>query len=388
MARKPALKKTIPQHAVLSASGSHRWLVCPGSVQAQRGKKDDTNFYSMEGTTAHGLLEVCLLMDEDPEQFRGKVLQPGHYPIDDDMINGVGYALDYVRAYVANYPNAKVHAERRVHYGQSFGCGDDEAFGTLDIGIDNFPTEYVIIDYKHGVGIPVSVDKNTQLRCYAVGARQEAGKRYRRYRNVVVQPRVPGRKPVQETTITDSELTKWVEKVVMPIVPIALGNDAPRVAGSHCKYCADDGNCTAQHALVQEKARKEFAVKTPAGKMTPKQIAEVLDAMEAIKPIYEAVHAQAVALVHKGVTVPGYVKDWTNPQRCWPDEEAAAAHLKALGIKNPYVRTLLSPKGAEDELKRLKKWPKHKRGEDFADPLADVVGHGTKNPKISKAKQS
>lgn len=383
--KKPALKKTISQHAVLSASGSHRWLVCPGSVQAQRGKKDDTNFYSMEGTTAHGLLEVCLLMDEEPEKFKGKVLQPGHYPIDDDMINGVGYALDYVRAYVANYPKAKVHAERRVHYGESFGCDDDEAFGTLDIGIDNFPTEYVIIDYKHGVGIPVSVDKNTQLRCYAVGARQEAGQRYRRYRNVVVQPRVQGRKPVQETTITDSELTKWVQREVIPIVPVALGKDAPRVAGSHCKYCADDGNCTAQHGLVQEKARKEFAVKAPVGKMTPKQIAEVLDAWELISPIYKAVRERAVALVHTGAAVPGYVKDWTNPARAWENEKATITKLKKMGLPNPFTEpALMSPAQAEKALKEAKKWPAKQRGKDFTDPLEELLAEPNRNPTIKK----
>jgi hypothetical protein len=177
--------------------------------------------------------------------------------IDEDMADGTGYALDYVRAYAANHPQARVLPEHPVKYGKTIGCTDAEAFGTSDVIIDNYPHELIALDYKHGVGIPVSVKDNTQLRLYLLGQRQLRGS-YRRYRKVVVQPRLPKRKPVQEFSLTESELMDWTKKVVIPVVPVALSKTAPRVAGKHCRYCAADGNCDAQYNLVMAAAKKDF----------------------------------------------------------------------------------------------------------------------------------
>lgn len=245
------------KHSKLSPSSSHRWLVCPGSVAANANKGHESSVYALEGTSAHGLLELCLRLGEDPAEYIGQVLEKGHMPIDEDMADGIGYALDYVRAYEANNPKARVLPEHQIEYGETIGCENDEAFGTSDVIIDNYPHELVALDYKHGVGIPVAVKDNSQLRMYLLGKRQERGS-YRRYRKVVVQPRLPKRKPVQEFTLTDKDLMAWTQKVVIPVVPVALGKNAPRVAGKHCRYCAADGNCDAQYRLVMEAARKEF----------------------------------------------------------------------------------------------------------------------------------
>ena len=48
------------KHAILSPSASHRWLVCPGSVEANIGKPWTQSVFALEGTSAHALLEVCL----------------------------------------------------------------------------------------------------------------------------------------------------------------------------------------------------------------------------------------------------------------------------------------------------------------------------------------
>lgn len=246
------------KHALLSASASHRWLVCHGSVAANKGKPHEQSIWALEGTSAHALLEVCLRLDADPQDFYGKVLKKDLMPVDDGMIDGVGYALDYIKSYTADKPNAIVRIEHPVSYGASIGCSDDEAFGTSDVIISDYPHEAVALDYKHGAGKAVAVKDNTQLNLYLVGERQATG-RYRRYRKVVIQPRLRGRKPVQEApAVTDAELMKWVDKTVRPVVPIALAKDAPRVAGAHCRWCVADGNCVAQYEAIQQAASKEF----------------------------------------------------------------------------------------------------------------------------------
>lgn len=245
-------------HAKLSPSASHRWLICPGSVEANIGRPWTQSVHALEGTSAHALLEVCLRMGMEPEAFFGDTLEPGHMPVDEGMADGVGYALDYVKAYVANNPKTKVLVEHGVDFSETIGAPAGTAFGTSDIILDNYPTEVVVLDYKHGIGISVSVKDNSQLLLYALGMREQRGK-YQRYRKVVVQPRLAKRKPVQEApALTDTDIVQWADKVVRPVVPLALGTGAPRVAGSHCRYCAADGNCKAQYDLVMKKAQEEF----------------------------------------------------------------------------------------------------------------------------------
>src|SRR5690606_30590166 len=48
------------KHALLSASGSERWLNCPGSVRLEQDFPDTTSPYAQEGTAAHELSEIML----------------------------------------------------------------------------------------------------------------------------------------------------------------------------------------------------------------------------------------------------------------------------------------------------------------------------------------
>jgi hypothetical protein len=378
------------KHAKLSPSSSHRWLVCPGSVEANASKKHTQSSYALEGTSAHALLELCLRLDDEPTRYLGCILEEGHMPITEDMADGVGYALDYVKSYLTNNPKARVLPEQPVKYGKSIGTSDTNAFGTSDIIIDNYPVELVALDYKHGVGISVSVKANTQLRLYSLGMRQARGG-YRRYRQVVVQPRLPKRKPVQEATMTDTQLVQWVDVVVRPVVPIALASDAPRLAGDHCRYCAADGRCPAQYQMVQAAAQKDFKVKDPK-QLTPAQVANLLGLLKTIEQIGNAVKAHAIEQVHAGVVIPGYEADWTNARRVWTDEEQANTLLAKLGLatKERYSVNLLSPAQAEDALKAKKLWPKKPRGsaaEDFTSPFQPVLGYTDRKPTITKASE-
>lgn len=246
------------KHAEVSPSSLHRILACPGSLDANRDRPHTTNAYSVQGTTAHALLELCLVTGADPSTYTGVVLDEGLIPIEDEMPECVNYAIDFVRAYVANNLGTVVQTEVSLAFGSQVKCADDVAFGTADIVLDNWPKEVIAIDYKHGQGVAVSVDKNPQLMAYLLGKRAE--RKYQRYQAVVVQPRVRGRRPVQESPkMTDAQLGKWA-KGAAPVIKIALSPDAPKVTGSHCRYCAADGNCSAQYASVTASAAKEFGL--------------------------------------------------------------------------------------------------------------------------------
>ena len=48
-------------HAILSASASHRWLNCPPSVRLTENMPDVTSEFALEGTDAH---ELCAYLVE------------------------------------------------------------------------------------------------------------------------------------------------------------------------------------------------------------------------------------------------------------------------------------------------------------------------------------
>ncbi len=372
-------------HALIGPSSAHRWLNCPGSINANKNKPWEQSAYALEGTTAHALLELCLRLHTQPEEFLGQRLEKDHMPITEEMVDAVGYALDFVKQYLADNPNTKVYVERPVYPGPLLGADTSVIWGTPDIQLDNYPKELVTIDYKHGTGIPVSVKDNPQIKLYHLGMRAERGK-YRRYRSVVVQPRLPKRKPVQEASLTDVELVKWADDTVRPVIPIALGEDAPRNAGDWCRYCHASGNCPAQMQETFDRAAKEFG-KAPKG-LTPAELAKYMDMVPMVMEAVESLKAVAIKAVHAGVQVPGYVASFTNARRIWRDEEQANTVLEKLGLerKERYKVELLTPKQAEDALKAKGKIAPKKRGQPReASPLDDVIAYTEQAPTISKA---
>lgn len=48
------------QHALLSASGAHKWLVCTASARLEAEFPDTTSEFAREGTLAHSIAELKL----------------------------------------------------------------------------------------------------------------------------------------------------------------------------------------------------------------------------------------------------------------------------------------------------------------------------------------
>jgi hypothetical protein len=353
-------------------------------VRANENKPWEQSVHALEGTSAHTLLEVCLRTGADPEDFLGKTLEAGHMPVDHDMADGTGYAIDFVKEYMALNPKSELRIEHPVFPAPLLGLNNAVIWGTPDIQILNYPKELVTIDYKHGSGIVVPVKDNSQIKIYHAGGRQEKG-RYRRYRSVVVQPRVPKRKPVQEHTITDEQLVHWLDNTVKPAVELALGDDPPRVAGEWCRYCADDGKCRAQLEQKLVKAKEEF--KPDPKRVAPRELAKYLDMIPGIEVAIKGLREYAIQAAHAGKAIPGYEPAFTRSQRVWVDEEKANAAMAKLKIdaKDRFNVTLKSPAQMEDVLVAKKLQERRKRGQPRpASPLDAHIAQTEGNPTIVK----
>lgn len=153
-------------HAILSASSSHRWLNCPPSARLCETYEDKGSDYAAEGTDAHSLCECTLrialgMEATDPTEhltwYNEEML---------DCANGyASYILELVEAAKETCADPVVLIEQRV----DFSRWVEQGFGTSDAIIISDGTLHVV-DYKHGLGVLVDADHNSQMMCYALGA--------------------------------------------------------------------------------------------------------------------------------------------------------------------------------------------------------------------------
>lgn len=256
-------EENLPAHALLGPSSASRWIACPGSIAACASMaRKPAGKYAMEGTAAHSLLEMCLRLDQDPEQFVGHVIEEG-FPVTEEMAAAVAAAVEWVRETMSNDPSLRLHIEIRVSIGPLIGLHNHECDGTADIILENGKL-CIVADYKHGAGIYVEVKDNPQLKLYAAGARNRNGKAFFKYEYVVIQPRnyANNGRAVRSSHATEGELVDWLQKTVRPSAHAALTPDAPRSAGSHCRWCSAAGACKTYARHAANIAAQEFPVVT------------------------------------------------------------------------------------------------------------------------------
>lgn len=149
-------------HALLSASSSHRWLNCPPSARLGENYEDKGSDFAAEGTDAHSLCEHKLktalgIPSEDPTED----LTWYNEEMEECASGYAAYVLELLAEAKKVTTDPIVLIEQRLDYSKyvesGFGTGDCVliADGTLNI-----------VDYKHGKGVEVSADHNPQMMLY------------------------------------------------------------------------------------------------------------------------------------------------------------------------------------------------------------------------------
>ena len=153
------------QHAILSASSSYRWLACPPSALECAKRPDTTNDFAREGTDAHTLCEYKV------KKALGRKAQNPTGTLDYYSEEMAECTDDYAQFVMERLAEAKkeckdpiVLVEQRLDFSKWVPDG----FGTGDCVIVADDT-LTVIDYKHGLGVEVSAEKNPQMMCYAWG---------------------------------------------------------------------------------------------------------------------------------------------------------------------------------------------------------------------------
>ena len=346
-------------HALLSASSAHRWLECPASAMAAEAyPKQDTEF-TKEGTLAHEVAERYASGDIDINCCNG---------ITREMVDCAESYRDYIQEQTKS-DDAHVLLERRV----DFSPWVPDGFGTCDCIILDDDT-MTVIDYKYGVGVPVSATDNPQLKLYALGALNDYGLAFdvKQVKMHIFQPRINN---VSQFTMQVDELLEWAEKTVKPTATKAAQGKGGYKAGEHCRFCPHGGKCRslAKHCTEFVETH-DLRVGVP--KLAPFEIAEVL-AMEPVIALWlKKVKEQALTTMLNGGEVPGYkVVEGKLGNRKWTDEQQVAAALMEAGYDREDITEtkLLSPAAMDKAIGKKK----------AAELLADLIDRSPGAPTIA-----
>ena len=154
------------KHAFLSASSAYRWIECPPSARDCEGHEDRASPYAEQGTDCH---ELCAYLVEkalgrDVKDPTGNLTWYDQ-EMQDCAEGYCSFVMEKVEEAKRQCPDPQVLIEQKLDFSRwvvkGFGTGDCVivADGVLQV-----------IDYKHGVGVLVSAEKNPQMMCYALGA--------------------------------------------------------------------------------------------------------------------------------------------------------------------------------------------------------------------------
>lgn len=241
------------KHALLSPSSSHRWLNCPPSLRLSQDYSDKASTYAEEGTEAHLLGEYKLktLLGErgvDPTAN----LKYYNEEMEECAENYASYILELYEAAKDKHSDPLILIEQKLDYSKYA----DGGFGTGDCIIVSDDTLHVV-DYKHGVGVLVDANDNSQMKLYGLGALELFDGIYdiETVSMTIYQPR---RNNISTFTLSKDELYKWADEILRPTASLALEGKGEFKSGDWCAFCKVKHECRARAEFNLELAKYEF----------------------------------------------------------------------------------------------------------------------------------
>ena len=320
------------RHAFLSASASYRWINCPPSAKLCEGMPDETSTYAQEGTDCH---ELCAYL---VEKAMGRDVQDptGHLSYYSAEMQSC--AEEYCSYVMEQYGKARGYCKDPVMFIEQrldFSRWVEEGFGTGDCVIIADEVLH-IIDYKHGLGVLVGSEGNTQMMCYALGALDAFDDIYdiKRIEMTIFQPR---RDNVSTWSLSRKDLLDWADMVLAPTARMAYEGKGEFKAGDHCQFCKAKSVCRkrAEHNL--ELARYDFAMPDTLSEM---EIAAILPRIDRLISWGNDLKDYALSQAQSGTHYEGFKVVEGRSNRKYTDEDAVARTVTEAGY-DPYEKKIL-----------------------------------------------
>lgn len=324
-------------HAALSASGSHRWLLCTPSALLERQFPDTTSEAAREGTLAHEICELKArqkLFKKGEAGFMAKAaitkelnkLRKDPLYADEMEEHTDSYAEELDALALGFTERPYIALETRLDLSEWI----PEGFGTADcimIGGDTL----LVADFKYGKGVKVEAEGNTQMQLYALGAWQKFSLLYDIHlvRMVIIQPRLSVNPSVWELTTEELRAFGQFAKDRAHLAIEGKGDFCP--GEEQCRFC---------RARQQCRARADYNIKMAfsgvVGMLPPlisdEEVGEYLEKGEDVAKWLKDLQEYALSTCLAGGEIPGYKAVEGRGSRDWTDQDAAFKALQAAGV--------------------------------------------------------
>lgn len=321
------------KHAILSASGAHRWLECTPSARLELEFENNGSEAAREGTAAHALCEHKL-----KRALRMRSKRPVSDYDSDEMEECTDAYTDFVMEQVELAKQACNDPIVLIEQHLDFSCYVPDGFGTGDCIIIS-DDKIHIIDFKYGIGILVEAENNPQMKLYALGALLMYDALYdiKEVSMTIFQPR---RDNVSTWTIPVSELKEWAETELAPKAQMAFAGEGDYAPGEWCTFCRAAVRCRARAEEKLKLAQMEF--KRPP-LLTDAEIEEILKVIPDLTKWANEITAYATdAAMNHGKEWNGFKVVAGRAVRKYRDENAVAEAAKQAGYKDIYRKSLIT----------------------------------------------
>lgn len=319
-------------HAILSASSSERWLHCPPSARLCEAYEDKGSDYAAEGTDAHTLCEYRLkqalgIPAEDPIEN----LSWYNEEMEECATGYAAYVVELLEIAKQTCTDPVVMIEQRV----DFSRWVQDGFGTADCiliadGVLN------IVDYKHGKGVEVSAEGNTQLSLYSLGALEIFDGIYDidTIRMTIFQPRKCN---ISVDQMDKADLYEWADTELSQKAQLAYEGQGDFSCGEWCRFCKAKAECRERAEANLALARYEF--QAPA-LLDDEEIADILGKVDALTAWASDVKEYALQKAISGKEWTGWKLVEGRSNRKYTSEAIVAATVEGAGF-DPYERKVL-----------------------------------------------
>jgi hypothetical protein len=220
-----------------------------------------SSIHAINGTIAHEVASFYLMNGfwGIPEDYNLSMSEL------DIMVKDISVYTDYIERIRLNEPNCTVHIEHSFDMDAVY----PGAYGTADCVVyDPIKKHLKVIDYKHGKGIIVEVENNSQLLYYALGAVTTLKYPFNSLELVVVQPRAFHAKgPIRNWIIGVEEIIDFRADLIEAAKRTEEKNPYFE-AGDHCFFCGAIDICPKSETA---KSFKRMKVMMPLFKTTPQE---------------------------------------------------------------------------------------------------------------------
>lgn len=296
----------------------YRWSKCPGSVALSKDIKSVSSVYAEEGTYAHDVASERL-----EHYFFMK--KPKTLAKDEEMAEAVDVYVSIIKEDVFGVKGLAPSKHVMIEHKFDLEAVHPGLFGTADfVFYDPKKKKLSVYDYKHGAGLPVEVENNTQLMYYGLGALLSTGFPCETVVINIVQPRCfhPDG-PVRRWEISAMDLLEFSADL-KDFAVATEQKDAPLEAGDHCRFCPASGVCPKLSDKALVLAKEEFS---PTKTYDPAKLKHALDWLPTLEGWIKSVREFAYNEAQHGRLVPGYKMVQKRKSRSWRDEASTEAVL-------------------------------------------------------------